>query len=295
MGKFLKSQLLSHRSGAGLLIAGVALGVVVGGAVGVIAASPSRTVTVCANKATNVLRYARDGRCVTATEVKVVLNQSGATGPRGATGPAGATGPRGAAGSSFTELSICGSAGTALCAVGVQGPGGGTVFLVDTEGRYSDFDYLEAAPSDADSPSSIEWSTDTNHCGLGQNQSCRTNWVTTSGESLKFFAIGTGRAATEAIVARHDVADVAKISYAAGVADAYVTPTASDWWLPSQDELTLMYNTLHLEGLGGFSSGYYWTASEIEAGRAWALGFEYGNTSNDAKINTNLVRAVRGF
>lgn len=295
MGKFLKSQLLSRRSGAGLLIAGVALGVVVSGAVGVIAASPTRTVTVCANKATNALRYARDGRCVSATELKVVLNQTGATGPRGATGPTGATGPRGAAGSSFTELSICGSGGTTLCAVGVQGPGGGTIFFVDTEGRYADFDYLEAAPTDADAPSGIAWSTDTSNCGLGQNQSCQTNWVTTSGESLKFFALGTGRAATAVIVARHDVDDVAKISYAAGVADAYVTPTASDWWLPSQDELTLMYNTLHLEGLGGFSSGYYWTVSEIEAGRAWSFGFEYGNTSNDAKINTNLVRAVRGF
>jgi hypothetical protein len=54
------------------------------------------------------------------------------TGPAGATGPAGPqgeTGVAGPAGSSFTARSVCGSDGTTLCAVGAQGPGGGTVFF----------------------------------------------------------------------------------------------------------------------------------------------------------------------
>jgi len=128
-----------------MLVVGVLAGLTVGGGVGVIAASSTKTVTVCANKKTNMLRYAKNGKCVTKTETKVVVNQTGArgaTGLRGATGARGARGATGAAGSSFTARSVCGSDGTTLCAVGVQGPGGGTVFYVDTEGRYNDFDYL---------------------------------------------------------------------------------------------------------------------------------------------------------
>jgi len=180
-----------------------------------------------------------------------------------------------------------------LCAVGLQGPGGGTVFFVDTEGRYSDFDYLEAAPTDV--TGNVGWSTDASGCGLGQNQSCLSNWINSSGEAIDFFAIGTGQEATTEIVARHDATDTDKNLYAAGAADVYATPTASDWWLPSQDELALMYSTLHLEGIGGFESSYYWTSSQVSSTNAWALGFAYGNESNDPKSNAIYVRAVRAF
>ena len=212
-----------------MLVVGVLAGLTVGGGVGVIAASSTKTVTVCANKTTNMLRYAKDGTCVTKTETIVVVNQTGAkgsTGAKGAKGARGARGARGAAGSSFTARSVCGVGGTTLCAVGVQGPGGGTVFYVDTEGRYNDFDYLEVAPDDASS--GVAWSTTTPHCGLLADTSCRVAFVTTSGEALNHLAIGTGRAATAAIVARHDAGAVEKGDYAAGIADAYTTPTASD-------------------------------------------------------------------
>ena len=117
----------------------------------------------------------------------------------------------------------------------MQGPGGGIVFFVDTEGKYGDFDYLEVVPDDLSAD--ITWSTAPLSCGLDKATTCRIAFLTTSGEALNFLAIGTGRAATAAIVARHDAGAVAKASYAAGVADAYTTATASDWFLPSKDEL----------------------------------------------------------
>ena len=97
------SKSYSRRSAGVLLLVGVVAGVTVGGGVGVFAASSTKSVTVCANKKTNVLRYAKNGKCTT-TETKVLLNQtgadgiSGAAGAKGDTGAAGAKGDTGAAG-----------------------------------------------------------------------------------------------------------------------------------------------------------------------------------------------------
>ena len=135
----LGSRSYSRKSAGVLLLVGVLAGVTVGGGVGVIAASSTKTVTVCANKKTNVLRYAKNGKCVKKKETRVLLNQTGATGApgtNGTNGTNGAKGDTGPAGSSsptgFTARSVCGSDGTTLCAVGVQGPGGGTIFYVDS-------------------------------------------------------------------------------------------------------------------------------------------------------------------
>jgi hypothetical protein len=294
-----------------MLVVGVLAGVTVGGGVGVIAAASTKTVTVCANKKTNVLRYAKNGKCVTKTETKVIVNQTGAKGNKGAKGSTGAKGTKGdtgAAGSSFTARSVCGSGGTTLCAVGVQGPGGGTVFYVDTEGRYSDFDYLEVAPADASS--GVGWSTTTAHCGLLADTDCQSEFVTTSGEALNYVAIGTGRAATATIVARHDAGGVAKASYAAGVADAYTTATASDWFLPSKDELNEVCkyarNTGQAAGASAICSGgtlrigfstdyYYWSSSEVDVDTAWSQSFDFGDQGYGFKGYTLYVRPVRAF
>ncbi len=291
-----KSRSYSRRSVGVMLVVGVLAGLTVGGGVGVIAAS-TKTVTVCANKKTSMLRYAKNGKCVTKTETKVVLNQTGAKGAKGATG---------AAGSSFTARSVCGSDGATLCAVGVQGPGGGTVFYVDTEGRYNDFDYLEFAPADASA--SVVWSTATTHCGLLADTDCNSAFLTTSGEALNHVAMGTGRAATAAIVARHDAGTVSKADYAAGVADAYTTTTASDWFLPSKDELNEMCkyarNTGQAAGADircaggelrdGFSP-YHCSSSEFVDYSAWFQVFYAGYQYDYAKFATFYVRPVRAF
>jgi hypothetical protein len=189
----------------------------------------------------------------------------------------------------------------------VQGPGGGTVFYVDTEGKYGNFDYLEVAPANAST--GVAWSTTTAKCGLTETTDCQQAYLTTSGEALNYVAIGTGRAATAAIIARHDAGGVLKTAYAAGVADVYTTATASDWFLPSKDELNEVCkyarNTGQAAGAGtrcsggtlrsGFSPVGYWSSSGSDDNGAWYQGFNVGDQASIGKAGMAYVRPVRAF
>ena len=303
------SRSYSRRSVGMMLVVGVLAGLTVGGGVGVIAASSTKTVTVCANKKTNMLRYAKNGKCVTKTETKVELNQTGARGASGAKGAKGATGAAGASSpTGFTARSVCGSNGTTLCAVGVQGPGGGTIVYVDSTNEMPEYDYLEVAPADASS--SVAWATTTMKCGSAASADCQTGFLSDAGTALDYLGLGTGRAATAAIVARHNAGGVAKTEYAAGIADAYTTATASDWFLPSRDELNevckFARNTDQVAGADivcaggalrdGFSTaGYYWSSSEIDDYAAWDHSFEPNIQSASSKVKSFPVRPVRAF
>ena len=352
-----KSVFGSRRSGGVLLLVGVLAGVTVGGGVGVIAATSTKTVTVCADKKTNVLRYAKNGKCAK-TETKVVLNQTGTAGAKGDTGAAGATGAKGdtgaagakgdtgaagakgdagaagtngtngtngtdgtagakgdtgAAGASsptgFTARSVCGSNGTTLCAVGVQGPGGGVIVYVDSSNEMPTYDYLEVAPEDASTGSGVAWSTNTAKCSSFANSPCDVALLYDAATALGYVALGTGRAATAAIVVRHDAGGVAKTAYAAGLADAYTTTTASDWFLPSKDELNEVCkyarNTGQDPGASnvctggtlrtGFTAGNYYSSSDAIAAAAWSQSLSSGSQSQATKPASAYVRPVRAF
>jgi hypothetical protein len=297
----------------------VLAGVSVGGGVGVIAASSTKTVTVCANKKTNVLRYAKNGKCVKKTETKVELNQTGADGTTGAAGAKGDTGLKGdtgAAGTSsptgFTARSVCGANGTTLCAVGVRGPGGGVIVYVDTTNQMPGYDYLEVAPTDASSIAA--WSTNIVKCGTVLSGKCDEVFLSDAATALGYLGLGTGRAATAAIVAHHDAGGVAKNLYAAGLADDYTTPTASDWFLPSRDELNEVCKyarqtgqaagaaTVCAEGTiqNDFTENTYWSSSESLANAAWFQRFYDGFPGDGAqgtgtKPGALYVRPVRAF
>jgi len=69
----------------------------------------------------------------------------------------------------------------------------------------------------------------------------------------------------------------------------------SDWFLPSLDELNLMYEKLKLQGVGGFAGSVYWSSSESGAGGAWVMSFGSDGLGSIAKDSTSRVRAVRAF
>jgi uncharacterized repeat protein (TIGR02543 family) len=69
----------------------------------------------------------------------------------------------------------------------------------------------------------------------------------------------------------------------------------SDWFLPSRDELNLVYENLKAQGVDGFADNYYWSSSEYVATHAWYQLFGNGDQGNFYKESTYRVRAVRAF
>jgi hypothetical protein len=81
-------------------------------------------------------------------------------------------------------------------------------------------------------------------------------------------ALGTGLANTNAIVAQNG----AGITYAAGICHAYTntdtgTGVYSDWYLPSKDELWILY--LNHVAIGTLTDTNYWSSSELTASVVW--------------------------
>lgn len=163
--------------------------------------------------------------------------------------------------------------------IGDRGPAGGHIFYVDEDNEF-EWTYLEAAPRET------EWEN--------KPWGGRDRWV---GSSARGTAIGTGAANTEAIVAAYGrrEPDSNRFDYPARLCYRLTDGGYDDWFLPSRDELELMYENLHDEGVGGFSSYSYWSSSESTPDSAWAQYFGDGTQNTNLKYNARRVRAIRAF
>ncbi len=117
------------------------------------------------------------------------------------------------------------------------------------------------------------------------------------GPSAQGTSIGTGRANTEAILA-----ELGDGGYAArrcaDLSLSLLLPGFSpvdDWFLPSKEELNLIYENLHLEGLGDFTDAGYWSSSELDSDMAYFQYFGDGFQFPLDKSMEYRVRAVRAF
>jgi hypothetical protein len=104
--------------------------------------------------------------------------------------------------------------------------------------------------------------------------------------------INTGAANTNAIVT-----GCAEASFAAKICSDLSLESYTDWYLPSLDELKLMYTNLHKKGYGNFSTtNSYWSSSQYNASLAWYAIFGFNPTYAETTKNYNFyVRAVRSF
>lgn len=155
--------------------------------------------------------------------------------------------------------------------VGETGPAGGIVFY-DKGERTDGWRYLEAAPA-------------------------RTEVFAAWPEALVPIdtetKVGSGRSNTELLVK----ADSAGSETAATACDTLAIKTYSDWFLPSKDELSLLFTNLARTGKDSFlKEGYaYWSSSSFDAERAWAQGFSNGVQGRVEKSELLVVRAIRAF
>ena len=291
MSIFSPAETFSRRSATALLAVGVLAGVAVGGGVGVIAASSTKTVTVCANKKTNILRYAKNNKC-SKTETKVVLNQTGENGPAG---PAGATGRDGLnATLAIAQQAVCDgvdadTTANEICKIGMTGPGGGHIFFVDYNDEFSKFDYLEAAP--------IGWGNGITVVSGETTGTSTTDpilrwcdyWFSLGLTSWENQAVGAGSANTTK-------ADTSCSSGAIQAASDYEGGAKTDWFLGSMGEMMLMYTNLLQSGVGfSVNSQLYWTSSESDSGTARAQYFKTGEQRDLIKSFTYYVRPMRAF
>jgi len=102
--------------------------------------------------------------------------------------------------------------------------------------------------------------------------------------------IGSGQTNTSSLVDR-----LGDGYYAAKFCDDLVLNGFNDWFLPSRDELGLMYTNLKNNGFGNFTNSSYWTSSECDYLNAYTQYFDTGRQSCNNKFHSYYIRAVRIF
>ncbi|CAN2222561.1 Putative Ig domain containing protein [Candidatus Nanopelagicaceae bacterium] len=174
--------------------------------------------------------------------------------------------------------------GAIVYTVGQTGPGGGKIFYFNADGFIcgasysSSCTYLEVGPSV--SVRRLNWSNATL-----QNTSTLNSTGT---------LIGTGHRNTAVVVAAGAIeSETSAIAYS----DSYISPNgASDWFLPSADEMKELHTVAPAIGLGLASHSDYWTSSQnaTTANLIWALNTGSGLLVEDYKNNRgSLIAPIR--
>ncbi len=172
------------------------------------------------------------------------------------------------------------------CIVGQKRPSGGYIFYCDNPnnkklpaGKIG----LETAPKDQ--IQGILWSNEEN--------------VTTGAVKA---AVGTGLWNTKKIIQnqgtnKDKVSSAAMLCYSRNDVKNKNRDIDGDWYLPSKEELNLMYKNIAAKDTrgGGFASTFYWSSSESYNTSAWNQNFFDGKQGQDSKISNNVVRCVRAF
>jgi hypothetical protein len=177
----------------------------------------------------------------------------------------------------FDSLDFDYSEGAPLYAVGDRGPAGGTIFYV--KGNHAGgWRYMEAAPADIDF--TLPW-------GFSFQSTVIPDAPGTNA------GLGEGKRNTEILDSGGIPADRLSAAQACRVL-RYNGFT--DWYLPSRDELDLLYQTLAKNGRGNFKNSGYWSSTQSSRGAAWFQTFHDGKMYLNGLItDTFYVRPVRSF
>jgi DUF1680 family protein len=167
---------------------------------------------------------------------------------------------------------------TAGFAIGDVGPAGGFIFYENPSHATDGWRYLEAAPFDQSG---------------GATWGCFRRLI----DGARGTAVGTGKQNTAEMIAA-----CAEPGSAAHLCTTLTINGVGGWFLPSRDELVLMYRNLKVAGLGAFDTGgrtdniQYWASSQQTADMAAHVDFaDLGRLHGDDKDFPRRVRAIRAI
>jgi hypothetical protein len=161
---------------------------------------------------------------------------------------------------------------------GDVGPAGGLIFYVNPDYRKDGWRYLEAAP----------WDQST-----GAHWGCFRRSI----EGARGTAIGSGKQNTA------DILNACNEPTSAAALCAHLNLNGvTGWFLPSRDELVLMYSNLKATGISDFGTRgaadniVYWSSTQQTADMAHHIDFaDLGRAHYDDKDFPRRVRAIRAF
>jgi len=168
--------------------------------------------------------------------------------------------------------------------IGDEGPGGGIVFYISKEG-FRVYDgkggsvvcyYLEMSKNTLGKSKWFpEYSNIGTQTGLGYGKS----------NTYKIVNAGTSKGLTEENCAAYRCSKYSTSSTKAG-----------DWWLPSKDELDLIYQNQKKHVLASSTDKWHWSSSESSYCNAWLKEFGDSDWYYNLKDNLTIsVLAVRAF
>ncbi len=204
--------------------------------------------------------------------------------------------------------------------IGDEGPAGGVIFY--DKGEYSDgWRYLEAAPADLrlmDGVPTIDITFDEYYAddyyqvfGYYRKDASSNNMFVDGKETSGYYQsadltgtdIGTGKKNTELLAKAmgdktYYTMGAKKVVYAAKLCADLVFNGFDDWFLPSKDELNLLYVNLCKEDMGDFDEDSYWSSSETDFSPEYAWRQQFygtGQQSYGTRDYADRIRPVRAF
>ena len=194
--------------------------------------------------------------------------------------------------SSSVSTNVSTSKNTTTYNIGDDGPGGGIIFyhseagfdVYEPDGSVKKCHYLEVSKFDLGKISWCSRKYGADYCNI-------TTTLT---------KLGSGKINTFKIIkSYHSGGTLTKENCAALACHSYSTATtkAGDWFLPSKDELNLLYQNLGKRVLlsNTTNDNWYWSSSQYLNNRAWYQSFSDGYQGDTDKDYTHSVRAVRAF
>ena len=144
---------------------------------------------------------------------------------------------------------------------------GGVIFYIDSTGEHG----LICAPTNQST--GIQWYN---------GQYIYTNATGTS--------IGTGKTNTNTVIKIQGAGN-----YAANLCNTLTLNGYKDWFLPSKEELNLLFAQKEAGTVSGFTNNFFWSSSEEDNNFAYYQDFFLGTQTCGYKNAMAYVRAIRAF